>query len=84
MLMGRPTMKEASKFKDVLEDFIETLGIEINLHKPKIFLFNAPPIVKGHIPNSLAKNVENIPTKYLRAPPPTNSIKTKSFTDFIQ
>lgn len=77
-------MKEASTFKDVLEDFIEALGIEINLHKSKIFLFNTPPIFKGHIPNCLAKNVENIPTKYLRAPLTTNCIKTKSFTDFIQ
>eukprot|EP00253_Pinus_taeda_P017577 PITA_17577 len=63
MLFGEVTIKEVRAIKEVLEIFMEALGMEINKEKSCTFIFNTPEAIKAHLTRTLGFRQGDLPTK---------------------
>ena len=68
LLHGMPTVKEAEAYKQILDEFGEDSGAEINQSKSMIFFFNTNPTIQRNLANILGFECKSIPTKYLGIP----------------
>ena len=68
MLHGIPTVKEATTYKKILDDFVEASGTEINHSKSTTFFFNMHIVVQRNLTNILGFERKTLPTKYLGVP----------------
>eukprot|EP00253_Pinus_taeda_P002372 PITA_02372 len=65
MLFGEPTVKEVRHLKRILDLFAEASGLEINIDKSCVFIFNTEDRVKSHLIILLGFKRGELPTKYL-------------------
>jgi hypothetical protein len=68
LLHGMPMVKEAKAYKQILDEFGEASGVEINHSKSMIFFFNTNPAIQRNLANILGFECKSIPTKYLGIP----------------
>eukprot|EP00253_Pinus_taeda_P025758 PITA_25758 len=68
MLQGIPTVKEASVYKQILNDFAMAIGMEVNLSKSKIFFLNTNIAIQRNISKILGFQRDSFPSKYLGIP----------------
>lgn len=68
LLMGLPTIGEASSFKSIRSDFSEASGITINPEKSKLFLFNTLLSICINITKLLDFPINTLPSNYLGIP----------------
>eukprot|EP00253_Pinus_taeda_P029624 PITA_29624 len=65
MLHGTPSVKEALRFKNILNRFSKALGMELNLTKYSIFFFNMHLAVQKNLSIVLGFKRCNLPSRYL-------------------
>jgi len=68
MLHGKPSIKEALGFKNILNLFSKALGMELNIAKSSIFLFNTHLAFQKDISSILGFKKCNLPLRYLDIP----------------
>jgi hypothetical protein len=84
MLMATPTVKEALKIKQVLQDFSDASGMCINKEKSQLFFFNTPQPIQCHLTRILGYQQCKLPSKYLGVPLTENSLKKKAWEDLLE
>jgi len=62
--MGRPSLREAQVFKNVLDRFMIALGAAINQEKSQLFFFNTPMLIQNQISRLLGFPRSSFPYKY--------------------
>eukprot|EP00253_Pinus_taeda_P021290 PITA_21290 len=65
MLFGEPTVKEVKHLRRILDLFAKASGLEINMDKSCVFIFNTVDQVKAHLIRLLGFRRGELPTKYL-------------------
>eukprot|EP00253_Pinus_taeda_P013100 PITA_13100 len=68
MLQGIPTVKEASAYKKILNDFALSTLMEVNLSKSKIFFLNTNIAIQRNMSRILGFQRDSIPSKYMGIP----------------
>eukprot|EP00253_Pinus_taeda_P036365 PITA_36365 len=68
MLHGTPTIREAQGFKAILNLFSEVIGMDFNLDKSSIFIFNTHLAIKKNLTAILGFRRQSLPSKYLGIP----------------
>eukprot|EP00253_Pinus_taeda_P021261 PITA_21261 len=68
MLQGIPTVKEASVYKRILNDFTLATCMEVNLSKSKFFFFNTNITIHRTISRIFGFQRDSLPSKYLGIP----------------
>jgi hypothetical protein len=68
MLHGIATVKEATAYKEILDNFAEASGTKFNHSKSMIFFFNTHIDVQRNLTNILGFKRKTLPTKYLGVP----------------
>ena len=58
MLMGYPSVQEASSFQKFLDQFGNASGLEVNVQKSQVFFFNTPSITRRNIIRILGETVQ--------------------------
>lgn len=74
MLIGVPSTREASTYKEILNDLYLSSGTSVNNGKCQIFFFNMPPSIQRHISHILGFMRTNLLSKYLGIPLINNSL----------
>jgi hypothetical protein len=83
LLMGSPTVREASSLLDIMQTFVDASGLECNKEKSQIFFFNTPPPVQCHISGLLGFNRSSLPPKYLGIPLINNAHQNSSWKHLL-
>lgn len=78
MLFGHPSVQEAFKFKNLLDDYSEASGASINNEKSQIFFFHTPPSTQSSISHIVGFSKASLSSKYLGAPLADSTIKYTS------
>jgi len=65
LIMGRPTMKEYRSLKRILDTFMTTSGMQLNLKKSKILFLNTPIIIQCCITRIMGFQRASLPSKYI-------------------
>jgi hypothetical protein len=83
LLMGSPTVREASSISDILQTFSDASGLDCNKDKSQIFFFNTPIPVQRHISGLLGFNRSSLPSKYLGIPLIDNALRNSSWEHLL-
>lgn len=83
MLMGTPTVKGARTFNKVLSTFMEASGMEINITKSKLFVFNTSIPMQRNLSKILKIQRKSLPTKYLSIPLSEYTLKATNWEDLL-
>jgi exonuclease III len=83
LLMGSPTVREASSLQEILQTFSEASGLDCNKDKSQIFFFNMPPQIQRHISDILGFNRSSLPSKYLGIPLIDNALRNSSWEHLL-
>jgi hypothetical protein len=83
LMMGSPTVREALKINNILNDFCEASGTSINHDKSQIFFFNTPLAVQIHISHLLCFERTSLPSKYLGIPLIDHAHKNNSWDNLL-
>jgi hypothetical protein len=83
LLMGSPTVREASSLQEILQTFSEASGLDCNKEKSQIFFFNTPPQIQRHISDILGFNRSSLPSKYLGIPLIDNALRNSSWEHLL-
>jgi len=65
MLYGIPIVMKETNYKEILADFWEASGKEINHSKSMIYFFNMNIVFQRNLSNILGFERKTLPTKYL-------------------
>jgi len=68
MLQGIPTVKEATTYKKILNDFASASGMEVNLSKSIFFSSTVTLLFKGTSPEFWASKGRSSPLNILESP----------------
>ena len=68
ILQGIPTVKEASTYKQILNDFALASGMEVNLSKSLFFFLNTNIAIERNISRILGFQRDSLPSKHLGIP----------------
>jgi hypothetical protein len=83
LLMGSPTVREASSLQEILQTFSDASGLDCNKDKSQIFFFNTPPQIQRHISEILSFNRSSLPSKYLGLPLIDNTLRNSSWEHLL-
>ena len=65
MMYSRTNLKEAKKLVEILAEFTNTSGTEVNKDNTEIFFFNTPMVAQGFLARTMGLITGNFRTKYL-------------------
>lgn len=65
MLYSQANLKEVKKLLEILEEFTNASGIEINKDKIEIFFFNTLMLSQAFLARTMGFRIGKFPTKYL-------------------
>jgi hypothetical protein len=83
LMMGLPTVWEATCNLSVINLFFDASGMDVNLTKSQIFLFNTPIQVQLHITQLLEFTHNSLPFKYLEIPLIENLLRNTSWKHLL-
>jgi len=83
LLHGIPMVKEAKAYKQILDEFGEASGAEINQSKSMIFLFNTNSTIQRNLANILGFERKALPTKYFGIPLTDKAYKLSTWEGII-
>lgn len=64
-MYSQTNLKEAKKLLEILEEFTNSTGIEINKDKTEIFFFNTPMLAQAFLARTMGFRIGKFSTKYL-------------------
>ena len=83
MLMGHPSFQEARAFKSSLSLFAKVSGLDVNVEKSQVFLFNTPSVTKRNIGRILGFPKVTMPSKYMGVLLGLGTIRKVSWKDIL-
>jgi hypothetical protein len=81
--MAQPTVKEAKAIQQILKNFGQASGMDLNTTKSKILFFHTPLTVHMHITRNLSFQKIEHPSKYLGAPLTSNNLNISSWEELL-
>jgi len=84
MLFCQVSLREARRMKEILNNFMEASGTQINNEKSCTFFFNMPGNIKSYLARIMGFSTSNLPTKYLGTPLLKNPLKLAGWQQTIQ